>query len=201
MARSLSAATVALVRTHVPRPGATPDALSGEPVGDLLADDDGRPSTARVYLARHAEPVDDRRDDDPLLSEKGATQAAALAEALQGRLGSRPNLVVWASDTHRSQRTAEPVAAAYDTAVQVRCDALFEPRDRRTLIAMLMQLDPGAVVVAIGHAPLIRALLSDAGAAGRGSDAYCQINLFELDLMTGALRFDKLIEVAVEPAG
>jgi probable phosphoglycerate mutase len=71
---------------------------------------------ARWFIARHGETVFNaagRMQGDAAhtpLTRKGFAQAEAMGEALRARLGARPELDVWASDTGRALQTLAVIA-------------------------------------------------------------------------------------------
>jgi phosphohistidine phosphatase SixA len=96
------------------------------------------PAATVVYLARHAEKVDDSRD--PALSPAGEARARELARLL----GNAGITHVWSTDFQRTRHTAGPIAAALD--LQVR---IYNPSDLAGFAAELRRT-PGRHLV-IGH--------------------------------------------------
>lgn len=123
-----------------------------------LADAAGGQQT--ILLVRHAEKATDANEVSVPLSEAGTARAARLAEMLK----SAGITAVYATDTVRARRTAEPLAKA--AGLEVR---LYAPKDAegkpapRILLDRLKKEEPRGVVLVVGHSNTVPEILAALG--------------------------------------
>jgi broad specificity phosphatase PhoE len=117
-----------------------------------------------VVLVRHAEKATDANEPSVPLSEAGTARAARLAELLK----SAGVTAVYATDTVRARKTAEPLAKA--AGVDVR---IYEPRDAagkpapQLLVERLRKEEPRGVVLVVGHSNTVPEVLAAFGYAAK----------------------------------
>ena len=99
------------------------------------------PSSASVFVVRHAEKADPSDPDTPL-SEAGEARALALASVLKGK-GVK---AVYATEFKRTQQTAKPTAQAADVDVVVITNA-----ERTSLIERARAVSMGSALLIVGH--------------------------------------------------
>jgi broad specificity phosphatase PhoE len=117
-----------------------------------------------IVLVRHAEKAIDSNEPGVPLSEEGQARAERLADTLK----NAGVTAIYATDTERARRTAEPLARALRLDVRI-----YEPRDAsgkpapRILIDRLRKEEPRGIVLVVGHANTVPDLLSALGHAGK----------------------------------
>jgi broad specificity phosphatase PhoE len=113
-----------------------------------------------VFVVRHAEKASDANEPSVPLSEAGAARAARLAAMLKDAGVS----AVYSTDTVRTRKTAEPLAAARK--LQIR---IYEPTGAdgkvslKALAERLRRENAADVVLVVGHSNTIGPLLSELG--------------------------------------
>jgi probable phosphoglycerate mutase len=123
-----------------------------------LADVAGGQQT--ILLVRHAEKATDANEPSVPLSEAGTARAARLAETLK----SAGVTAVYATDTVRARRTAEPLAKAAGLEVRI-----YAPNDEdgkpapRILLDRLKKEEPRGVVLVVGHSNTVPEILAALG--------------------------------------
>ena len=123
-----------------------------------LADTAGAQQT--ILLVRHAEKATDANEASVPLSEAGTARAARLAEMLK----SAGVTAVYATDTVRARRTAEPLAKAAGLEVRI-----YAPKDAdgksapRLLLDRLKKEEPRGVVLVVGHSNTVPEILAALG--------------------------------------
>jgi broad specificity phosphatase PhoE len=117
-----------------------------------------------ILLVRHAEKATDANEAGVPLSEAGAARAARLAEVLK----SAGVTAVYATDTVRARKTAEPVAKA--AGLQVR---IYTPKDADgkpapgILVDRLKKEEPKGIVLVVGHSNTLPEILAALGYAAK----------------------------------
>jgi broad specificity phosphatase PhoE len=114
-----------------------------------------------VYLVRHAERADQaapggqmQAQTDPLLSAAGEARANKLAAMLK----DAGITAIFATEYHRTQDTAQPLAAA------LGMEAVPNPaRDTDGLVARLRAEHAGGVVLLVGHSNTVPAIIKALG--------------------------------------
>lgn len=99
------------------------------------------PSSASVFVVRHAEKADPSDPDTPL-SEAGEARSRALASALKAK-GVK---AVYATEFRRTQQTAKPTAQAAGLDVVIINNA-----ERTALIERAKAVPMGSAVLIVGH--------------------------------------------------
>ena len=113
-----------------------------------------------ILLVRHAEKATDANEAAVPLSEAGAARAARLAEVLT----SAGVTAVYATDTVRARKTAEPLAKAAGLEVRI-----YAPKDADgkpapgILVERLRKEEPKGVVLVVGHSNTVPELLAALG--------------------------------------
>jgi phosphohistidine phosphatase SixA len=113
-----------------------------------------------VLLVRHAEKATDANEASVPLSEAGTARAARLAEVLR----SAGVTAVYATDTVRARKTAEPLAKA--ARIDVR---IYSPRDAegkpapQLLLDRLKKEQPRGIVLVVGHSNTVPEILAALG--------------------------------------
>ena len=114
-----------------------------------------------VYLVRHAERADQtpaganmQAQTDPLLSAAGEARAARLAAMLK----DAGITAIFATEYHRTQDTARPLAAALGIEVGEN-----PARDTDGLVARLRAAHAGDVVLLVGHSNTVPAIIKALG--------------------------------------
>ena len=138
-----------------------------------------------VILVRHAERADggaapggSMTGQDPLLSAAGEARAVKLASVLTDA-GIR---AIFATEYHRTQDTAKPVAAKLGVAVQS-----MKANDTAGLVARVKSQHANDVVLVIGHSNTLPEIIKQfGGPAVTIADAEYD-NLFVLVPATGAM--------------
>jgi broad specificity phosphatase PhoE len=102
-----------------------------------------------VLLVRHAEPQPDP-GNDPSLSRAGEERAERLASLLKD-VGIT---AIYTSEFRRTVQTAQPLARALSI-----MSASVPARDREGLFTRIQRNNPGDVVLIVGHAMTVPALL------------------------------------------
>lgn len=127
--------------------------------------------TVVVYLARHAEKLDDSRD--PPLSELGQQRALELARLLTDAGVTH----AWSTDYQRTRATAQPTAAARGLTVR--------PYDANNLAGFAAELlaTPGRHLV-VGHSNTTPALVRALG--GNGGNLIGDLEYDRLYVLTKA---------------
>jgi phosphohistidine phosphatase SixA len=117
-----------------------------------------------ILLVRHAEKATDANEPSVPLSEAGTARAARLAEILK----SAGVTAVYATDTVRARRTAEPLAKAAGLEVRIYApkDANGKPAPR-ILLDRLKKEEPRGVVLVVGHANTVPEILAALGYPGK----------------------------------
>jgi phosphohistidine phosphatase SixA len=117
-----------------------------------------------ILLVRHAEKATDANEPGVLLSEAGTARAARLAEMLK----SAGVTAVYATDTVRARKTAEPLAKALK--LEVRS---YSPRDAagklapQLLLDRLRKDDASGTVLVVGHQNTVPNILEALGYVGK----------------------------------
>jgi len=113
-----------------------------------------------ILLVRHAEKATDANEASVPLSEAGTARAARLAEMLR----SAGVTAVYATDTVRARRTAEPLAKAAGLEVRIYApkdaDGKLEPR---ILLDRLQKEEPRGIVLVVGHSNTVPEILAALG--------------------------------------
>ena len=110
-----------------------------------------------ILLVRHAEKATDANEASVPLSEAGTARAARLAEMLR----SAGVTAVYATDTVRARRTAEPLAKAAGLEVRI-----YAPKDAdgksapRILLDRLKKDEPRGVALVVGHSNTVPEILT-----------------------------------------
>lgn len=113
-----------------------------------------------ILLVRHAEKATDANEASVPLSEAGTARAARLAEMLR----SAGVTGVYATDTVRARKTAEPLAKAAGLEVRI-----YAPKDAdgkpapRLLLDRLKKEEPRGVVLVVGHSNTVPEILAALG--------------------------------------
>ena len=113
-----------------------------------------------ILLVRHAEKATDANEPGIPLSEAGTARAARLAEMLK----SAGVTAVYATDTVRARKTAEPLAKAAGLEVRI-----YAPRDAdgkpapKILVDRLKKEEPRGVVLVVGHSNTVPEVLAALG--------------------------------------
>ena len=113
-----------------------------------------------ILLVRHAEKATDANEASVPLSEAGTARAAHLAEMLR----SAGVTAVYATDTVRARKTAEPLAKAAGLEVRI-----YAPKDAdgksapRILLDRLKKEEPRGVVLVVGHSNTVPEILAALG--------------------------------------
>jgi phosphohistidine phosphatase SixA len=117
-----------------------------------------------ILLVRHTEKATDANEPSVPLSEAGTARAASLAEMLQ----SAGVTGVYATDTVRARRTAEPLAKAAGLEVRIYApkDANGKPAPR-LLLDRLKKEEPLGVVLVVGHSNTVPEVLAALGYPGK----------------------------------
>ena len=117
-----------------------------------------------ILLVRHAEKATDANEASVPLSPAGAARAARLAEVLK----SAGVTAVYATDTVRARKTAEPVAKAAGLEVRI-----YAPRDADgkpapgILVERLRKEQPKGIVLVVGHSNTVPEILAALGYAAK----------------------------------
>ena len=117
-----------------------------------------------ILLVRHAEKATDANEASVPLSEAGTARAARLAELLK----TAGVTAVYATDTVRARKTAEPLAKAAGLEVRI-----YAPRDAdgkpapRLLVDRLKKEEPQGVVLVVGHSNTVPEVLAALGYAAK----------------------------------
>jgi probable phosphoglycerate mutase len=130
----------------------------------LIALADAARGQQAILLVRHAEKATDANEPSVPLSEAGTARAARLAEVLK----SAGVTAVYATDTVRARRTAEPLAKAAGLEVRIYApkDASGKPAPRN-LLDRLKKEQPRGVVLVVGHSNTVPEILAAAGCPGK----------------------------------
>ena len=145
------------------------------------------PANVEVYLSRHAERGP---GNDPDLTAAGKLRAAKLAELMK-RVGITK---VFSTNTHRTQQTAAPSAAAVGVTIQPYDDV-------PALVTTLKALPAGEKVLVIGHSNSLGDLTSGLGVTQAVSIAETEFDkLLFVGLTSSAPQFSQLQLVMPEPA-
>lgn len=113
-----------------------------------------------ILLVRHAEKATDANEASVPLSAAGTARAARLAEMLR----SAGVTAVYATDTVRARKTAEPLAKAAGLEVRI-----YAPKDAdgksapRILLDRLKKEEPRGVVLVVGHSNTVPEILAALG--------------------------------------
>lgn len=113
-----------------------------------------------ILLVRHAEKATDANEASVPLSEAGTARAVRLAEMLR----SAGVTAVYATDTVRARKTAEPLAKAAGLEVRI-----YAPKDAagksapRILLDRLEKEEPRGVVLVVGHSNTVPEILAALG--------------------------------------
>ncbi len=108
-----------------------------------------------IFVVRHAEKATDGDAKDPSLSEAGRARAEFLANVLKDA-----NITsIYATEFHRTQQTAEPIAKLTKTSVTI-----VPAKETPSLIAKLKSTEGNALV--IGHSNTIPEILQSLGSPG-----------------------------------
>ena len=128
-----------------------------------------------IYIVRHAE-KSTTPAGDPALTEAGESRALDLAE----KLGDKPIIAVYSTDTTLTQRTAAPLAAKLGLPVQ-------SYRDSAALVEQVRRAHEGQSVAIVGHSNTVPQLIAAFGATpppevagGIPEDQYDNLYLLEL---------------------
>jgi phosphohistidine phosphatase SixA len=115
-----------------------------------------------IFLVRHAEKATDSNEPGVALSEAGTARANRLA----GMLKAAGITAVYATDTVRARKTAEPLAksAGLDVRIYAPKDAEGKPAPQ-ILIERLRKEEPRGVVLVVGHSNTVPELLTALGDA------------------------------------
>ena len=115
-----------------------------------------------IFLVRHAEKATEANEPSVPLSEAGTARAARLAEMLR----SAGVTAVYATDTVRARKTAEPTAKAAGLDVHI-----YSPKDPngrpapQLLLDSLKKEEPHGVVLVVGHSNTVPEVLAALGYA------------------------------------
>jgi len=115
-----------------------------------------------VFVVRHAEKASDANEPSVPLSEAGAARAQRLAALLKDAGVS----AIYSTDTVRTKKTAEPLAATAKREIQI-----YEPTGSdgkvslKPLAERLRRKNTADVVLVVGHGNTIGPLLSELGCA------------------------------------
>jgi len=113
-----------------------------------------------IFLVRHAEKATDSNEPSVALSEAGTARANRLA----GMLQAAGITAVYATDTVRARKTAEPLAKS--AGLEIRT---YTPRDAggkpapQILVDRLKKEEPRGVVLVVGHSNTVPELLAALG--------------------------------------
>jgi broad specificity phosphatase PhoE len=130
----------------------------------LLAVAGGMGAQQAILLVRHAEKATDANEAAVPLSDAGAARAARLAEMLK----SAGVTAIYATDTVRARRTAEPLAKA--AGLEVRIYAPKEADGKPApgiLVERLRKEEPKGVVLVVGHSNTLPEILAALGYTAR----------------------------------
>jgi len=113
-----------------------------------------------ILLVRHAEKATDANEPGVPLSEAGTARAARLAEILK----AAGITAVYATDTVRARKTAEPLAkvAGLDVRIYAPKDENGKPAPR-LLLDRLKKEEPRGVVLVVGHSNTVPEILGALG--------------------------------------
>ena len=117
-----------------------------------------------ILLVRHAEKATDANEAGVPLSEAGAARAVRLAEVLK----SAGVTAVYATDTVRARKTAEPLAKAAGLEVRI-----YAPKDADgkpapgILVDRLKKEEPKGIVLVVGHSNTLPEILAALGYAAK----------------------------------
>lgn len=117
-----------------------------------------------IFLVRHAEKATEANEPSVPLSEAGTARAARLAEMLR----SAGVTAVYATDTVRARKTAEPTAKT--AGLDVHIYAPKDPNGRpapRLLLDRLKKEEPHGVVLVVGHSNTVPEILAALGYAAK----------------------------------
>ena len=127
-------------------------------------------TTTTVVVVRHAE-KELSTIGDPPLSQVGEQRAELLARLFGSREGSGRIAAVFASDTRRAQRTAEPLAARLGLQVKT-----VPAADVDGLLRQIRSQYRGRNVLVVGHSntvpEIVRRLSRDGRVPPMGEDEY-----------------------------
>ena len=113
-----------------------------------------------ILLVRHAEKATEANEPSVPLSEAGTARAARLAEMLR----SAGVTAIYATDTVRARKTAEPTAKA--GGLEVRAYAATDSAGKpapRILVDRLKKEEPHGVVLVVGHSNTVPEILAALG--------------------------------------
>jgi broad specificity phosphatase PhoE len=113
-----------------------------------------------IFLVRHAEKATDSNEPGVALSEAGTARANRLA----GMLKAAGITAVYATDTVRARKTAEPLtkSAGLEIRIYAQKDAEGKPAPQ-LLLERLRKEEPRGVVLVVGHSNTIPELLAALG--------------------------------------
>ena len=117
-----------------------------------------------IFLVRHAEKATDANEASVPLSQAGAARAARLAEVLK----SAGVTAVYATDTVRARKTAEPFAKAAGLEVRI-----YAPKDADgkpapgILVERLKKEEPKGIILVVGHSNTLPEILAALGYAAK----------------------------------
>jgi phosphohistidine phosphatase SixA len=109
-----------------------------------------------IFLVRHAEKATDSNDPGVALSEAGTARANRLA----GMLKAAGITAVYATDTVRARKTAEPLAKSAGLEIRI-----YAPKEN--LVDRLRKEEPRGVVLVVGHSNTVPELLAGLGDPGK----------------------------------
>ena len=113
-----------------------------------------------ILLVRHAEKATDANEASVPLSAAGDARASRLAEVLKWAGVT----AVYATDTVRARKTAEPLAKAAGLEVRI-----YAPRDAEgkpapgILVERLRKEEPKGIVLVVGHSNTVPEILATLG--------------------------------------
>jgi len=117
-----------------------------------------------IILVRHAEKATDSNEPGVPLSEAGAARANRLA----GMLQAAGITAVYATDTVRARKTAEPLAKSAGLEIRTYAPRNAEGKPApQILIERLKKEEPRGVVFVVGHSNTVAELLAALGDPGK----------------------------------
>ena len=122
------------------------------------------PAQQAILLVRHAEKATEANEATVALSEAGTARAARLADVLK----SAGVTAVYATDTVRARKTAEPLAkaAGLDVRIYAPKDADGKPAPG-ILVDRLRKEEPKGIVLVVGHSNTVPEILAALGSTAK----------------------------------
>jgi broad specificity phosphatase PhoE len=113
-----------------------------------------------IVLVRHAEKATDSNEPGVALSEAGTTRANRLA----GMLKAAGITAVYATDTVRARKTAEPLAKSAGLEIRIYAPKDVEGKPApQILVDRIRKEEPRGVALVVGHSNTIPELLAALG--------------------------------------